>query len=190
MSDLALPEGGPGWPRAVLDCWFTELERKDWFVQSDTVDAAIAERFRTVYDAVATQPIETLARDLTTARAAIIVLDQFPRNLFRDSAKAFETDASALEIAKLMVANGNDRGLTVDERAFIYLPFEHSESLEDQKESVALFEGLGHAGYLHFARKHCDIIARFGRFPHRNAVLGRTSTPEEAAFLAQHGRGF
>jgi uncharacterized protein (DUF924 family) len=121
------------------------------------------------------------------ALALVILLDQFPRNLFRDTARAFEGDALARAAARSIVDRGWDRALSPDERTFVYLPFEHSESLDDQELSLRLFEGNEN---FEWARRHWDIIKRFGRFPHRNAMLGRASTPEEIAFLKTPGSGF
>jgi uncharacterized protein (DUF924 family) len=115
------------------------------------------------------------------------VLDQFPRNMFRGSARAFAADPLALAAARTIVERGWDRSFSPDERTFAYLPFEHSESIEDQERSLKLFEG---GENFEWARKHYDIVRRFGRFPHRNAVLGRESTPEEREFLSQPGSSF
>lgn len=178
------------WPTRVLNFWFAELTPQDWFVSSDTVDAAIGMRFGDVIAWVAAAPIDALETTDEATRAAIIVLDQFPRNIYRARPEAFATDDKALALADRFVGLGRDAGLSVDERLFVYLPFEHSERLSDQDRSVALFEALGDKTYLDFARKHRDVISRFGRFPHRNSVLGRISTPEEVAFLESEGRGF
>jgi uncharacterized protein (DUF924 family) len=117
----------------------------------------------------------------------VIVLDQFPRNMFRGAARAFAADALALQAARTIVERGWDRAFSPDERTFAYLPFEHSENLQDQEQSLRLFEGNEN---LEWARKHYEIVRRFGRFPHRNAALGRASTPEEIAFLGQPGSSF
>ena len=127
--------------------------------------------------------------------ALLLLLDQFTRNLFRGSARAFAGDARALSIAKALVATGADRRFDTIERAFVYLPFEHAESLPMQDESVRLFTALAaedprQADGLDYAHRHRDVIRRFGRFPHRNAALGRASTAEELAYLAQPGAGF
>jgi uncharacterized protein (DUF924 family) len=122
------------------------------------------------------------------ALALAIVLDQFPRNMFRNDARAFATDAMARDIADRALARGFDRQLAAADRPFLYLPFEHSESVADQERSLGLFKALGDAELLRWAELHADIVRRFGRFPHRNAVLGRVSTPEERAFL--DGGGF
>jgi uncharacterized protein (DUF924 family) len=122
--------------------------------------------------------------------AAILVLDQFPRNMFRDDARAFATDQAALALAKRAISDGIDMQLPPEERAFIYMPFQHSEAHDDQARSIALFTSLSAPLNLDFARRHQAIIARFGRFPHRNSVLGHASTVEELAFLQEPGSSF
>ena len=135
------------------------------------------------------------ADDAQGALALLILLDQFPRNLFRGEAKAFAGDPQARQLAETALDQGWDKGLSAVEKLFVYLPFEHSEALADQERSVALFSALaaehpGCDGFLDYARRHHEVIARFGRFPHRNAALGRPSTPEETGYLAQPGSGF
>lgn len=170
---------------AVLDFWFGELKPEQWWKRDETLDAAIRERFLDLHERLAEKiPPEWLA----TARgrlAAVIALDQFPRNMFRDDPRTFATDPKALALAKETVAKGLDTDLSESERAFLYLPFEHSEEPEDQAESVRLYRKLGDAEALDFAEKHKLIIDRFGRFPHRNAVLGRETTQEEREFLKE-----
>lgn len=178
------------WPVTVLSFWFEELLPENWFVQSNEIDHAISARFGDIHKTVADAPLDYLLVDDVMTRAAIIVLDQFPRNIFRDDARAFATDAKALKIAKAVIARGGDAELTTNERLFVYLPYEHSEAINDQDASVELFRALGDERYLEFAIKHRDVIACFGRFPHRNGVLGRQSTAEELAFLDEQGRGF
>ena len=177
--------GIPGAAASVLKFWFGELQPEQWWKQDDQVDNAVRERFSGLYEKLA----NNMPADwLETARgrlAAVIVLDQFPRNLFRGSPKAFESDARALALAQDAVDAGLDKVLTIDERAFLYLPFEHCEDAEMQARCVALYEELGDQGYLDFARKHKLVIDRFGRFPHRNAVLGRETTDAEREFLEQ-----
>lgn len=185
-----LPPPDPEWPALVLDYWFRELSSRDWFAVSDATDETVRARFGDLHAWVSTAPLEALETSHDTVLAAIIVLDQFSRNLFRDRAEAFAQDDRALGLADRLIRRGGDAGLSVSERLFLYLPFEHSEAIADQDRSVALFEVLGDVTYLEFAQKHRDIIAQFGRFPHRNKVLGRISTPEETAFLEAQGRGF
>lgn len=179
------------WQPAVLDFWFGELTPKDWFEKNDTVDRRIREQFGGTYENVARDAAPGQA--LTSpqhALATLIVLDQFPRNLFRGTARTFESDAGALALAHAAVDRSLDARVAATQRLFFYLPFEHSEALSDQNHSVALFERLGDREYLRFAIAHRDIVSRFGRFPHRNAVLGRTSTPAEIDFLATPGSSF
>lgn len=179
------------WPATVLDFWFAELGPQAWFTKDEALDASIRSRFLPIYDHVSnTATPDALSITPETALAALITLDQFPRNMFRGSARMFESDPKALQLARDAVAKGLDQQVELARRLFFYLPFEHSEALSDQEQSLALFEKLGDPHYLEFAIAHRDIIARFGRFPHRNAVLGRPSSSEELDFLAQPGSGF
>lgn len=164
--------------------------RKEWFTQDDAFDRAIAERFEEEMEAAADGRLDALMDSALGCVTLCILLDQFPRNVWRDSARAFACDQKARTVARHALEKGFDEGLRAVYRLFLYLPFEHSESMADQEVSVALFEGLGDAGWLDYARRHYDIIERFDRFPHRNAVLGRASTAEEEAFLREKGRGF
>jgi uncharacterized protein (DUF924 family) len=174
----------------VLRFWFEQTGPKQWFEKDAAFDSEVRRRFLKLHEAVAAQPREALLKDARTARAALIVLDQMPRNMFRGSPRAFATDAKALEIAEELIARGHDAGLTRDERLFCYLPFEHAEDPGAQARCVALFAALGDADLTKWAEAHKAIIDRFGRFPHRNAVLGRHSTPEEIEFLKEPGSSF
>lgn len=171
-----------GWSKDVLCFWFTELQPNDWFGGASQVDDAIRSRFGELYRALQAGPLLPTSLDARGLLAAVIVFDQFPRNLFRQSAAAYATDSRALEIARYAVATGQDRLLKEQERHFLYMPFMHSEDRALQAESVRLFSELGTDG-MQWARHHHEIIARFGRFPHRNAMFGRASTPEEIEFL-------
>ena len=173
------------WAADVLSFWFETLAPAQWFKKDDGVDTEIRARFLGLHEQIASSPDDVLLAAADTALAAIVVLDQFPRNLFRNSARSFATDAKALRLADAAVARGIDQGLTRDQRLFIYLPFEHSEDLAMQERSVALIGALGNAELTRYAVAHQVIIERFGRFPHRNAVLGRASTAEELAFLQE-----
>jgi uncharacterized protein (DUF924 family) len=187
------PDDGPlqiGWVADVLRFWFEDTDPKQWFEKDEAFDARVRRRFLGLHEAVAAQPSEALLRDARTARAALIVLDQMPRNMFRGSERAFATDAKALKIAEALVARGWDAGLSRDERLFCYLPFEHAEDASAQTRCVALFSALGDADLTRWAEAHKAIIDRFGRFPHRNAALGRPSTREETEFLEQPGSSF
>ncbi len=179
------------WAASILDFWFAELSPKAWFTKDEALDAHIHARFLGVYNHLSTDaPLDTLLAPAETTLAALIALDQFPRNMFRGSARMFESDAKALDLARRARDAGTDQQVEAARRLFFYLPFEHSEALTDQEISVALFEQLGDPLYLRYAQDHRDIIARFGRFPHRNALLNRSSTSEEQAFLAQPGSSF
>jgi uncharacterized protein (DUF924 family) len=176
------------WAEQVTRYWFEELPPQAWFRKDTRVDDTIRERFAALHDEVARMSPE----QLTTPRdclAAVIVLDQFPRNMFRGSPRAFATDALALSISQHAIAAGLDQQLDRQQRWFLYMPFQHSEDRAVQARSIELFTQLGDRENLGYARRHQEIIDRFGRFPHRNEVLGRLSTPEEAQFIATH-RGF
>lgn len=187
---------------AVLDCWFGAPDSQDfgeprklWFTADDSFDASLRERFGTLIDAARKSQLDSWAATPLGALSLVIVLDQFSRNCHRDTATAFAADRKALAIAQQMVASGADGLLPgVHHRAFAYLPFEHDESLASQHESLRLFKALaaepGGASYYPFAVRHAKIIERFGRFPHRNAVLGRESTADEIAFLREPGSSF
>lgn len=183
-----MDEARPAWVEEVLGFWFGELTPEQWFKKDDGVDRAIKSRFAALYESLAASPPVTT--DARTALAAAIVLDQFPRNMFRGSPQAFASDARALALANAAVDAGLDQKLAPHERTFLYLPFEHSEDAAMQARSVALFTALGNANQLDYAIRHKVIIDRFGRFPHRNAILGRASTPEEIAFLKEPGSSF
>ena len=175
----------PTWVNMVLTFWFQDLKPAQWFRRDEAVDTAIRLRFLAVHTTIAVTADAALLRNADTALAAIIVLDQFSRNIFRGDRRAFATDAKALTLAIAAVDRGLDQLLPRDQRLFVYLPFEHSEDALMQVRSVALIGGLGDAELTRYADAHKVIIDRFGRFPHRNDVLGRETTPEEAAFLKE-----
>jgi len=172
-------------PDAVLAFWRAAGPDK-WYTKDDAFDADIRARFLGAYEAAAAG---RLAWDETPegALALVIVLDQFPRNMFRGSARAFAADPLARKVATRAIDRGFDQRFAVPERCFFYLPFEHSELLADQERCVALNRASGDADGVKWAELHADIIRRFGRFPHRNRVLGRVTTPEEQAFLDDGG---
>jgi uncharacterized protein (DUF924 family) len=167
----------------VIDFWFKELEPKDWFRKDESVDARIAQRFRTVHEAAASGELWHWRSLAPGALAEIIVLDQFSRNLFRDDSRAFATDGMALVLAQEAVRRALDRELPAAQKSFMYMPFMHSESGRIHETAVELFSQPGLEENLDFELRHKAIIDRFGRFPHRNQVLGRVSTPEEVEFL-------
>jgi uncharacterized protein (DUF924 family) len=173
------------WVDDVLDFWFKELTPPQWFKKDDAVDAIIRQRFASIHATVTTTPNATLLMNAKIALAAIIALDQFPRNIFRADPRAFASDAKALALAVAAVTNGLEQQCAQAQRLFIYLPFEHSEDPAMQVRSLALISSLGNPELTRYAEAHKVIIDRFGRFPHRNAVLGRATTPEEEAFLKE-----
>lgn len=176
--------------REILRFWFDDLDERRRFAKDPALDAEIAERFGALRDAVVASDAAGWRDDPDTLLAAIILVDQFSRNIHRDSARAFESDALALKLAREAIDKGWDGGMTKDWQQFLYMPFMHSERMADQEECVVLFRTLDDAHLLSFATGHRDLIARFGRFPHRNAALGRASTPEELAYLSQPGAGY
>lgn len=170
----------------ILNFWFSEQAQPCWFAADEAFDAEIRRRFAIAYEAARSGKYTDWIYAPRSLLALVIMLDQFPRNMHRGLPTAFGSDALALELAELAVAKGFDMQLGIEERQFLYLPMMHSESLAVQEQSLALYEALGNPNNLDFARQHHAIIARFGRFPHRNAVLGRETTPEEAEFLKNH----
>ncbi len=182
---------------AVVDFWFgapggvtNGKPRAEWFKKSADFDALIRGCFMPLHEQAANDKLVHWRESPLPLLAFIIVCDQFPRNMFRDSPRAFAADALALDAARQMRARGWDTRFNSVERQFCYLPFEHAEDLDAQRTCLTLFGELGNVDLLHWAQKHYDIVERFGRFPHRNAVLGRASTVEEIAFLKQPGSGF
>jgi uncharacterized protein (DUF924 family) len=180
----------PGVIDAVIRFWFGELDPMDWFRKDDALDAAIKERFGQVYEELRAGVPATWLGEPDGVVAAILLLDQFPRNMFRGQPQAFATDADALALAKRAIADGLDAKLTPVKRWIVYLPFQHAETSADQARSVELFTALGKPLALDFALRHQEVVDRFGRFPHRNEVLGRLSTAEEEAFLKEPGSSF
>ena len=185
----------------VLEFWFGAPDspefgrpRAPWFVKSAEFDALIRDRFFATHEAAATGALDAWSTRPLAALALALALDQFPRNMFRGTPRAFAADARALALARSVVARGYDEFLLPVQRWFVYLPFEHAEDLPAQRESLRLFERLAldaaGAGTLTYAMRHYAVIERFGRFPHRNAILGRESTPEEREFLAEPGSSF
>ena len=173
-------------PQAILAFW-REAGDERWYKKDPAFDDAIRTRFLETYEAAAAQRLSDWEATAEGALALVIVLDQFPRNMFRGEARAFAADALARAVAGRALERGFDRQTPMPDRQFFYLPFEHSESMPDQEKCCALFATAGDADLLKWAQLHADIIHRFGRFPHRNAVLGRATTPEEQAFLDADG---
>ena len=166
------------WRAAVLKFWFA-LDKEQWWRGGQELDDEIRRRFLDLWEQKRQLPADHFLGDPLTALAAVILFDQFPRNMFRGHADQFSTDHLALQVARGAIDRGLDEKLERQERGFLYMPFQHSEDLDDQKRSLLLFSALGDDQQLNYAKLHHDIIARFGRFPHRNAVLGRAPRPEE-----------
>lgn len=196
-------------PESVLDFWFgtagmaSEIagrQRKLWFGKAPENDQAVSDRFAATLAAASAGKLDHWANSRRARLALVIVLDQFPHHIFRDQPQAFATDPQALALSLAALTASEDLQLTPIERVFLYLPLEHAESVEMQARSVSLYEALAKEataderalfdGFLDYARKHRDVVARFGRFPHRNAILERPSTPEELEFLKQPGSRF
>ena len=180
-------------PSDVLNFWF-KRDRKDWFEKNPAFDAEIRSRFLPLYESALQDELKAWCAEPASCLALVILLDQFPRNMFRGSAKAFAADPRARDATRVILDNHWDRAMTPDERMFAYLPLEHSELLADQERCLALMTEIAvfpqTADLPKWAEAHLVIIRRFGRFPHRNAALGRASTPEEVEFLKQPGSSF
>ncbi|MBN9673401.1 DUF924 family protein [Roseibium aggregatum] len=170
----------------VLDFWWQAGAPK-WFARDDGFDQACRDKFGESIEAAKDGRLDHWANTADGALALILLLDQMSRNVHRDTAEAFAADGKALAIARHALDRQFDRAFPKDARAFFYLPFEHSEDMADQDRSVDLFRALGVTDYYHYALVHMDVIRRFGRFPHRNELLGRETTPEEQAYLADNG---
>ena len=177
-------------PATVLDFWFDPANRKRWFTPAPAFDAECVRRFQPLVEAADRGELAGWQDTPEGALALAILLDQLPRNIGRGTPRMYAYDAKARAVAKAAVERGFDRQVPPDRRLFLYLPFEHSEDLADQERSVELTATLGDAEQLDYAVRHRDIVARFGRFPHRNAILGRPSTEEEIAFLKTPGSSF
>jgi uncharacterized protein (DUF924 family) len=175
----------------IIDFWFSERVRKNWWSKDEEFDQEIRNRFAGIHRLASAGGLTAWRQSPRGRLAEIIVLDQFPRNMFRDHADAFATDKLARQCTRDAVGAGADQALTPQQRAFLYMPLMHSESRADHEEAVRLYSSHPELSYnLDFELKHKAIIDRFGRYPHRNTVLGRTSTPEEIEFLQQPGSSF
>jgi len=168
------------WRADVLKFWFG-LDRKQWWNGTPELDHGIKQQFLKLWAEKRELPAESFVSDPLTALAGVILFDQFPRNMFRGNAEQFATDPLALAIARSAVDRGLDEELEKDERKFLYMPFEHSEDLDDQNRAVLLFSRIGDDEQVEYAKKHRAVIERFGRFPHRNAMLGRAPRSDELA---------
>lgn len=174
----------------VLKFWFETLSPKDWWRKNEILDAQIRDEFGTVYGEVAEGKTRNWRQTDEGRLAEIIVLDQFSRNMFRGQPGSFAYDALALDLSRAAVESGVHTRLSEEKANFLLMPYMHSESLADHSEGLPLFEQYCSEGTLDFERRHASIIKRFGRYPHRNAILGRESTPEELEFLKQAGSSF
>jgi uncharacterized protein (DUF924 family) len=176
--------------RDVLAFWFDETPADKWFAKDAALDHTIAERFGGLRDAVLASGAVGWENEPDTLLAAIILLDQFSRNIDRGSAQAFAGDALALDLTHRALARGWDEAIPTERRAFLYMPLMHAEDREEQRLSIQCFTKLGNPNNLDFARQHRVVIDRFGRFPSRNAALGRVSTEAEKAYLSQPDAGW
>jgi uncharacterized protein (DUF924 family) len=183
-SNVAVTHSEPAWAGRVLDFWFREIDSKLWFAGNDQLDKRIRKGFIELHERIALSEAQELA-GARALLAAILVMDQFSRNMFRGTPRAFATDPLARRLAEQVIAHGLDLPMTPAERYFVYLPFEHSEDREHQALAVRLIGQLGDESWTHYAQVHQATIFRFGRFPQRNRILGRTSTDDEVAFLAE-----
>jgi uncharacterized protein (DUF924 family) len=174
-------------PGHILDFWFSEANRGAWFRATPAQDDEIRARFETTWQRAARGEFDHWTTTADGALALVILFDQLPLNMFRNLPEAFATETRAVAICKTAIDAGFDRELPDERKAFLYMPLMHSERLADQDRAVALFAAAGLADNLRFARHHRDLVRRFGRFPHRNAILGRESTPRELEYLASKG---
>jgi len=174
----------------ILNFWFDELSSENWFSQNDEIDKTISLRFGSYYQGAVAGELYTWRQSVRGRLAEIIVLDQFARNLFRGDGRAFAGDSIALVLAQEAVNLALDQQLPAIERAFLYMPYMHSESLVIHEQAIQLFDQPGLENNLDFELQHKAIIDRFGRYPHRNSLLGRESTPAERAFLEDPGSSF
>ena len=175
-------------PAEIVSFW-SEAGADKWFEQDESFDQAIRLRFLLTYEAAANGELIAWEENVEGALALVLLLDQFPRNMFRGDARAFATDALARAVADRALARGFDQATDLALRPFFYLPFMHSEALIDQDRSVSLYEALGETEQLRYATEHRDVVQIFGRFPHRNRALAREPTPAEQAFLGADGFG-
>lgn len=170
-------------PADVLAFWYSDEMRTKWFASTPPLDALIKTRFEATWEAALRDELDDWRNSADGCLALVIILDQFPLNMFRGSAKSFISEAKSRDVARHAIDQGFDKEIDASRLAFLYMPFMHSENLADQDFSVALFEAAGLENNLRFARHHRELVRRFGRFPHRNAILGRASTPQEIDYL-------
>ena len=173
-------------PEDILAFW-REAGSERWYTKDAAFDAQVQRQFLGLWQKAAAGELSSWETSDDGALALVIILDQFPRNMFRDDAKAFSTDPQALEVASRAITRGADARIEPGLLEFLYMPFMHSEQMGDQQRCVELFRKAGNADNIGYAQDHAEIVSRFGRFPHRNRILGRTTTPEEQAFLDSGG---
>lgn len=171
----------------IVTFWFSARVRPLWYASTAAFDAELSERFLPVWQAACAGALDDWEDSAEGALALVICLDQFPLNMFRGQPESFSSEAASRAVAGRAIARGLDQSLDAAQQAFLYLPYMHSEALADQERGLALFRAAGLKDNLKFAEHHCDLVRRFGRFPHRNAILGRENTPQEAAYLASDG---
>ncbi|MEZ9139238.1 MULTISPECIES: DUF924 family protein [unclassified Shewanella] len=174
----------------VISFWFDDIDKSMWFKKDNEFDRIIMSKFARLHSQAMTGELYEWRKQPQGRLAEIIVLDQFSRNMYRDSAKAFASDTLALVLAQEAVAQGQDKLLTTTERSFLYMPYMHSESEVIHQQALVLFNQDGLESNYQFEKKHFDIIKQYGRYPHRNSILGRESTAAEIAFLTQPGSSF
>lgn len=170
-------------PQDIIDFWFADSTRELWFDSTPEFDADLRERYRQTWEQARRGELDQWLETAEGCVALAIVLDQFPLNMFRGGAESFSTEAQSREVAHVAIERGFDGELETDRKAFLYMPFMHSEAIEDQQLALRLFDQPGLESNLRFARHHHDIVSRFGRFPHRNVALGRDSTEAEIEYL-------
>jgi uncharacterized protein (DUF924 family) len=170
-------------PQKIIDFWFADDVRKLWFNSTAEFDRSLRERFEDILKQADQGELDHWMETAAGCLALVIILDQFPLNMFRGNAQSFATEARSREVARVAIANGFDKVLAAEQQAFLYMPFMHSEDLADQQLALEFFAQPGMESNLRFARHHHAIVETYGRFPHRNAVLGRTSTAAEIEYL-------
>jgi uncharacterized protein (DUF924 family) len=170
-------------PKEILEFWFSDRVHKLWFNSTPEFDQELRDRFLQTYIKCMNNELKEWEDTTDGALTLVIVLDQFPLNMFRGKPESFATEAAARQIAETVISRGDENKLSDEQKAFLYLPFVHSENLDDQNRSVALYEQAGLIENLKYAKHHRELIKRFGRFPHRNTILGRENTAEELAYL-------
>ncbi|TCK17650.1 uncharacterized protein (DUF924 family) [Thiogranum longum] len=174
-------------PQEVIDYWYSDQVRSQWFSSTPELDAEIRSKYETVWERAVEGELDGWKKDALGSLALVLIFDQFPLNMFRGEAKSFKTEGDAIEVARASINNGFVPQLNDEQLSFLFMPFMHSEKIEDQDLAVKLFRENELEGNLEFAKHHRDIIRKFGRFPHRNRILGRESTVKELEYLGSKG---